>query len=519
MDALFEVRHKDLLGRVGRLTVGNKTVETPAFVPVINPLSQVITPTEMKQAFRCNIVITNAYVLYRRLREMAVEKGVHGVIGFDDVVMTDSGGYQVLQYGGVDASPSEIALFQERIGSDIAVPLDKPTGLVGRSKAERTVDETLENVRTTLEVLGPSPRCVWVAPIQGGVYSDLVERCVEEYKKMGFSLYCLGSPTPLMTSYRYRQLAEMVAAARLSLGAGEVLHLFGAGHPMIFSLAVALGCDLFDSASYALFALEDRYLVSDGTVRLEQLSTLPCSCRACQSTTIEELKEMAKEERFKHLAWHNLSVCFQEVNLVKQAVWEGRLFELLEKRARSHPALYEAFRYVFSDERLLDAMVRQTPVSKRRGIFLFDSFSLRRPDVWRAANRLRSYSPKTDGCSVAVLVNYRLATTKNHTQLLEKIAEVVGEEDFEVYTYGTPYGLVPFSLVNVHPFSQTTFPQSLMRETENEVFQNIADTLKQQSFTKVLVVLWGRDVYPGFSEGLTAYIRMRLGVEALKVRL
>ncbi|MEM2035007.1 MAG: hypothetical protein QXL42_02550, partial [Candidatus Caldarchaeum sp.] len=72
MDVSFEVRHKDLLGRVGRLRVGEKTVETPAFVPVINPVSQVIPAREMKELFGCGIVITNAYVLYRRLRQEAL---------------------------------------------------------------------------------------------------------------------------------------------------------------------------------------------------------------------------------------------------------------------------------------------------------------------------------------------------------------------------------------------------------------------------------------------------------------
>ncbi|MEM2051823.1 MAG: tRNA-guanine transglycosylase, partial [Candidatus Caldarchaeum sp.] len=267
MELEFEVKHKDLLGRVGVLTVAGKRVTTPAFVPVINPLNQVIPASDMKKELGCEIVITNSFIIYKRLSERAAE-GVHSIIGFDGVVMTDSGGYQVLEYGEVDVSPVEIARFQELIGSDIAVPLDKPTGLVGRKQAEKTVEQTLQNVRMTMKEVGRDSRCVWVAPIQGGVYTDLIERCVDEYKEMGFSMYCLGSPTPLMTTYKYEPLVGMISAARLRISFGKPLHLFGAGHPMLFSLAVALGCDLFDSASYALFALEDRYRLSDGTVRL-----------------------------------------------------------------------------------------------------------------------------------------------------------------------------------------------------------------------------------------------------------
>jgi 7-cyano-7-deazaguanine tRNA-ribosyltransferase len=135
MKAVFEVRHKDILGRIGVLTVGGKKAETPAFVPVINPVNQVVPASEIAKMLNCNIVITNSYILFRRLRDEVRERGVHAVIGFDGIVMTDSGGYQVLQYGEVEASPVDVALFQEAIGSDIATPLDKPTGLVRRGQA------------------------------------------------------------------------------------------------------------------------------------------------------------------------------------------------------------------------------------------------------------------------------------------------------------------------------------------------------------------------------------------------
>ncbi len=418
-----------------------------------------------------------------------------------------------MMYGKVDISPLEIAHFQERISSDIAIPLDKPTGLVGRSMAEKTVEETLSNVKITIESVGPDSRCVWVAPIQGGVYTDLIERCIDMYEKMGFSLYCLGSPTPLMTSYKYDALLKMVTATRLRLSIGKPLHLFGAGHPMIFSFIVALGCDLFDSASYALFALEDRYILPDRTVRLEQLSTLPCSCRVCQTTSVKELKGMPKNERLRLLAWHNLATCFEELKIVKQALWEGRLFELLEKRARAHPALYEAFKQFCTDGRLSDILVRHTPISKKRGLLLFDELSLQRPEVKRAITLLRKTEINRNRVGVAVLLNYRLATVKNHLKLLEKVRELVGEDELEILTYGTPYGLVPFSLVNFFPYSQTSFPTNLLRNMEEKLLEEMAARLESGGFKKVVLLDWGRDVYPGFVKRLSGFLKEKLTAE------
>ncbi len=45
----FELRDRDLLGRIGRLNTKGGAVETPAFMPVINPVSQVVTPKRMRE--------------------------------------------------------------------------------------------------------------------------------------------------------------------------------------------------------------------------------------------------------------------------------------------------------------------------------------------------------------------------------------------------------------------------------------------------------------------------------------
>jgi 7-cyano-7-deazaguanine tRNA-ribosyltransferase len=57
-----------------------------------------------------------------------------------------------------------------------------------------------------------------------------------------------------MEQYLFDILVDMIIAAKMNLPPERPLHLFGAGHPFMFALAVALGCDLFDSAAYAIYA-------------------------------------------------------------------------------------------------------------------------------------------------------------------------------------------------------------------------------------------------------------------------
>ena len=124
---LFEISKCDLAARIGTLETNHGKVQTPAFVPVIHPVKQSIPASKLKK-MGFDMVITNAYITMKNYGQEAVERGIHDIIKYDGSVMTDSGGYQVLEYGKVDVTPEAMATFESGIGSDIAIPLDKPTG-------------------------------------------------------------------------------------------------------------------------------------------------------------------------------------------------------------------------------------------------------------------------------------------------------------------------------------------------------------------------------------------------------
>ena len=467
---MFEVVAKDLLGRIGRIETKSGKFETPAFLPVINPVSQAIPARYISERFGCRAVITNAYIIYRRLRNEGIEKGVHNLISFDGVIMTDSGGYQMLEYGDVTVTPKEIAEFQEAIGSDMAVPLDVPTGLVSYEKAKESVEKTLANVAETLEVLANGRRALWAAPIQGGAHLQLLEYCTSRLVEMPFDFFALGSPTPLMEGYMFTKLFKMIATVKRIIPPEKPLHLFGAGHPMLMPFAVAMGCDTFDSASYYLYAKDGRYMSSSGTLRLSVMDYFPCECEVCSKYSPDELRSLPDDERVRLLSLHNLSVCFREVMEIKQAIKDGRLMELLEIRARSHPRLYAAFRAMLSDRKLIELMELHTPVSKRRGMNLFDKLSLLRPEVSRARSKLMEYVPtkKSDTIVLIPQVGGKCKTVEAAKRIVsEKFPEVVEKASYVFFL--NPYGVVPAELKFVYPFSQTNFSTSLLMDAKENV--------------------------------------------------
>ncbi|MCX6677505.1 MAG: tRNA guanosine(15) transglycosylase TgtA [Methanothrix sp.] len=377
----FEILHKDLAGRIGRLSTLHGTIETPALMPVVNPHLPLIPPDELEK-MGADMVITNSYIIHQDpdLRIQAIERGLHDLLGFSGPIMTDSGAFQLSVYGDIDVSPLEILNFQFAIKSDIAVPLDIPTPPdVTRERAESELQITEERLvqAASLERSG-----LLACPIQGSTYTDLREKAARFARDLPFDVYPVGGVVPLMEAYRYRDLVDVVTSAKKGLGSGRPVHLFGAGHPMIFALAAAMGCDLFDSAAYALFARQDRYLTVHGTGKLEEMSYLPCCCPVCQEHTLKEL--MDSPEKTKLLARHNLYVSLQEMKQVKESIREGSLWDLLETRCRSHPRMLDGLKRLGAQSQWLESL----DSAGKSTFFYLSPESASRPEVMRCARRI-----------------------------------------------------------------------------------------------------------------------------------
>jgi len=392
MTGAFEVREYDARGRLGELAVPRRgiTVETPALLPVVNPHVQTVPPARLAE-FGAEVLITNGYILHgsEDLREPALERGIHDLLGFDGAVMTDSGSFQLAEYGDIDVTTPEILRFQRDIGSDIGTPVDIPT------PPDADLERARQEWTTTRERLDRAAgvetgEMLVTAPVQGSTYPELRERAGREAAEAGLDVYPVGAVVPLLNEYRFADVVEVVVAAKRGLGEAVPVHLFGAGHPMMFALAVAMGCDLFDSAAYALYARDDRYLTVRGTERLDEMHYLPCSCPVCAETTPDELADLPGERRHDRLATHNLHVSFEEMRRVRAAIRNGELLELVDARARSHPSLLDGYRALVAED-----LESRTPIS-RESLFYVSNEAARWPTVQRHQDRLARLDPPDD---------------------------------------------------------------------------------------------------------------------------
>ncbi len=453
---MFEIKEKDCLARLGEFTTSHGTVETPAIMPVINPNRELVPVKKLEEEFGTQVLITNSYILYKDkdLKKKSLNKGVHKLLGFQGPIMTDSGTFQAHVYGDIDVEAEEILEFQRSIGSDIVTILDEFTEPDdSRKTAERKVQKTIERAERAQKSKGDK-KSLNALPIQGSIYLDLRERCAESMAELNEALYPIGGVVPLMEDYRFRDLAEVIIASKKGLGPRGPVHLFGAGHPMLYSLAVSLGCDLFDSSSYAKYANRGDMMYPEGTRNIEDIHHLGCECPVCTSHDLEELKEVYEKGDYSLLAEHNLWICFREIDKIKQAIKEGSLWEMVERRVRSHPKLLEALKALHQEYRFLE---RFEPRSRNRASLYTGEESFHRPTFKRIKRWiLNDYTPPKEGPTLYFDSNQ---IEKPYSRSLQEEIDLV--EDYDVnLLVSTQIGPVPLEMDEVYPIAQSVFPSN-----------------------------------------------------------
>lgn len=453
---MFEIKARDAGGRIGRLNYNGRSIETPIVLPVISPRSQLIPPEEIRE-LGFEGVITNSYIIYKDglLREKALKEGMHSLIGFDGLVMTDSGSYQLYQYGDVEVGSQEIVDFQRAIKSDIGVILDIPTPPdVKRSRAEADLRETLERANESVARKGDM---LLAGTVQGSTYMDLREKSAREVGQLDFDIHPIGGVVPVMENYRYDDLARIIIHSKKFLPPERPVHLFGAGHPMMLSLAVALGCDFFDSAAYYLYARDKRYITELGTFKVDQLHELPCQCPVCQAHQVKDLK--AGSEGFRLLALHNLYATIREIRVIKNAIYSGSLWELVESRCRSHPRLLDALR-TLKDYHLEDV----EPLSKSTAFFYSGPESLHRPEVKGHLKRLKNLKYQASKC---VLLP--------HSPGIWQKDRPGSNKEYQVSYVSWVFGIIPSEVEEVYPLAQHEAPALLDEDQRQMVRQAVKE--------------------------------------------
>jgi 7-cyano-7-deazaguanine tRNA-ribosyltransferase len=338
-----------------------------------------------------------------------------------------------------------------------------------REEIEAAVDTTANRANASLSSAGE--KLLLNGPIQGGTHQDLraessSRMAASEVGGRGFSVHPIGGIVPLMETQRYSDLFSVILSSMSALPSDRPVHIFGCGHPLLFPLCIALGADLFDSAAYALFAKDGRILSEEGTHRIDSAVEWPVSSRYLEDYTPREVREMDKKSRTALLARHNLEVTQRELSRCREAIRNGSIWNLAERRSHASPHLRKAFKQVLeaiqdgpeipSGRRMASIISSTDPVRPSSEPFSEDVS--KRPHIIHAGTLLEnrwklpgSWWDGSTGPPSSVVILHG-SNPPWRTAYGSVVAEILQDEPKTAIFVKTPLGLIPYSLEDLSPW-------------------------------------------------------------------
>jgi queuine tRNA-ribosyltransferase len=356
----FEVRARDGAARLGQLTLPHGSVDTPAFMPVgTYGTVKGMTPEEL-EALGARIVLGNTFHLMLRPGASVValhRDGLHGFMGWDGPILTDSGGFQVFSLArlrridedgvsfrspvdgaAVRMRPEDSMDVQRALGSDIAMAFDDCTAYP--ATPQQASDSMQRSMRWALRSYdhyygGPAPGHLF-AIVQGGMYPQLRSESIEQLAQRPFPGYAIGG---LAVGESEQQRLAVLDWVTPRLPTDRPRYLMGVGYPQDIVAAVTRGVDLFDCVMPTRHARNGHLFTWSGVINIRnaayQRDTGPidpdCSCGTCRRYSRAYLRHLDRcnEVLGVRLATlHNLHFYLELMRRIRAAIAEGSLAAL-----------------------------------------------------------------------------------------------------------------------------------------------------------------------------------------------
>jgi queuine tRNA-ribosyltransferase len=316
----FTLLKKDTSGlshaRRGRLKLNHGTIETPIFMPVGTYGSvKAMSPVELKEV-GSQIILGNTFHLWLRPGTEVMDKfgGLHGFMGWDGPILTDSGGFQVFSLGAMRkiteegvkfASPidgsrqflsPEVSMqIQRSLNSDIVMQFDEctPYEIDGRpatsEEAAKSMRMSLRGAQRSMNEFkrGENPNALF-GIVQGGMYERLRDESLAGLEDIDFPGLAIGG---LSVGEPKEDMQRILAHVGPRLPENKPHYLMGVGTPEDLVDGVANGVDMFDCVMPTRNARNGWLFTRFGDVKIKNArykdDTAPldesCDCYCCKN--------------------------------------------------------------------------------------------------------------------------------------------------------------------------------------------------------------------------------------------
>lgn len=362
----FEVTETDGAARNGQITTPRGTIQTPCFMPVgTRAAVQTLTPDDVVE-LGSEIILGNTYHLMLKPGAELVESfgGIHGFMGWDRHILTDSGGYQIFSlepdvdddgalfrstYDGSKhhLSPEKAVDIQTKLGADIQMvldvcaPLPSPPEVI--AEALRRTHLWAERARSAF--LDRPERSDGMRAqfgiVQGGLDLTLREQSANHLIDIGFEGYAIGG---LSVGEKRTEMLTPLRVCTDILPKDQPRYLMGVGDPLSIVEGIANGIDMFDCVLPTRLARHGTVLSTEGRMNLKaakyaqdprpvdpgfEQSPLSKYSRAY----IRHLLNVKEHGVSRLLTMHNIAFLFRLVEQARTAIKNGTIDELVAETA------------------------------------------------------------------------------------------------------------------------------------------------------------------------------------------
>lgn len=294
MDFIVEANDIQSKARAGKMTTDHGVIQTPIFMPVGTAGSvKAVHQRELKEDIQAQIILGNTYHLYLRPGLEVLEKmgGLHQFNGWDQPILTDSGGYQVYSLSGtrkikeegvtfmshIDGSrhtftPENVMDIQRTIGADIIMVFDECTPYPCTYEyAKNSMEMThrwLKRCCTQFDHTAPKyGYSQTLFPIvQGSSYKDLRTKSAETIARAEREGNAIGG---LSVGEPHEIMYEMTELVCNILPESKPRYLMGVGTPENILECIALGVDMFDCVMPTRNARNGMLFTTEGIINIK----------------------------------------------------------------------------------------------------------------------------------------------------------------------------------------------------------------------------------------------------------
>lgn len=248
---------------------------------------------ELREEIDPDIILGNTYHLFLRPGMDILHRagGLHGFMGWERALLTDSGGYQVYSLSGnrkikeegvqfqshIDGSrhffsPESVMDLQRTIGADIIMAFDECTPYpceyayaeTSMHMTHRWLDRCMGHLEQAPPLYGYEQ--LFFPIVQGSVYTDLRRQSAEYIAAADAPGNAIGG---LSVGEPAEEMYAMAEAVCDILPEEKPRYLMGVGTPINILENIALGVDMFDCVMPTRNARNGMLFTAEGTINIK----------------------------------------------------------------------------------------------------------------------------------------------------------------------------------------------------------------------------------------------------------